>query len=277
MRARPAGDAALLVEADGPASGLAASVGAQRWPGIVDVVPAARTVLVKIQPGSWDLDELASRIAALPPGRPAAAEQPVIELPVCYDGPDLAEVARLAGLTVAEAAARHAGAEYTVGWLGFAPGFGYLTGLDRALCGVSRLARPRLRVRRLVAIAGRAGRRLPDGLTRRLAADRADLGPAVGSAAGTARAAGRPGCGCGSALSRNCPTSPAPHGPALIRETPGLTARRIRPGGSRPGGSQPGGSRPGGSRPGGSRPGGSRPGGSQPGGCRPAYRACPVA
>jgi biotin-dependent carboxylase-like uncharacterized protein len=112
-------------------------------------------VLVRTRPGSWDLDALASRILALQvrsanPAGPARAE-----LPVCYDGPDLAEVARLAGLSVAEVIARHAAAEYTVGWLGFSPGFGYLTGLDPALCDVPRLAQPRLRVPAgSVAIAG---------------------------------------------------------------------------------------------------------------------------
>jgi KipI family sensor histidine kinase inhibitor len=155
MRARPAGDAALLVETPGAAAGLAADIAAQRWPGVIDVIPAARTVLVRTRPGSWDLRELGRRISALPRRTVAPADQPLAELPVCYDGPDLAEVARIAGLSVPEVVARHAGAEYTVEWLGFSPGFGYLAGLDRALCGVSRLERPRLRVPAgSVAIAG---------------------------------------------------------------------------------------------------------------------------
>ena len=71
------------------------------------------------------------------------------------DGPDLADVARLTGLAVDEVIARHAAAEYTVGWMGFSPGFGYLTGLDPALAAVPRLAEPRLRVPAgTVAIAG---------------------------------------------------------------------------------------------------------------------------
>jgi KipI family sensor histidine kinase inhibitor len=155
MLARPAGDAALLVEADGVAGQLAADIVAQRWPGVLDAIPGARTVLVRITPGSGDLGELARRISALPRRAAAPGGQPLAELPVCYDGPDLAEVARIAGLSQAEVVARHAGAEYTVGWLGFSPGFGYLTGLDPALCGVPRLDRPRLRVPAgSVAIAG---------------------------------------------------------------------------------------------------------------------------
>ena len=72
-----------------------------------------------------------------------------------YDGADLAEVARLTGLTTDEVIARHAAAEYTVGWMGFSPGFGYLTGLDQDLAAVPRLDEPRLRVPAgSVAIAG---------------------------------------------------------------------------------------------------------------------------
>jgi KipI family sensor histidine kinase inhibitor len=155
MRARPAGDAALLVQADDLAGRLAAAVVAQRIPGVVDVVPGARTVLVTTEPGRLDLGELAARVLALPlpavgPGAAALAEFPVV-----YDGPDLADVARFTGLTVDEVIARHAAAEYTVGWMGFSPGFGYLTGLDPALAAVPRLAEPRLRVPAgTVAIAG---------------------------------------------------------------------------------------------------------------------------
>jgi KipI family sensor histidine kinase inhibitor len=69
----------------------------------------------------------------------------LVEIPVTYDGADLAEVAELTGLTPAEVAARHAAAEYTVAFCGFSPGFGYLTGGDPAL-DVPRLATPRTKV-----------------------------------------------------------------------------------------------------------------------------------
>jgi KipI family sensor histidine kinase inhibitor len=153
-RVRPAGDAALLVEADGRANRLAAAISAERGTGVLDVVPGATTVLVTTEPG-LDLARLAERILALPlPGAgPAAAA--AAEIPVVYDGDDLAEVARLTGLSPGEVVARHAAAEYTVGWMGFSPGFGYLTGLDPALARVPRLAEPRLRVAAgSVAIAG---------------------------------------------------------------------------------------------------------------------------
>jgi len=152
--ARAAGDAALLVQAEAAAGALAAALRAARLPGVLDVIPGARTVLVTTEPGSWELGALAERVAAVPVTAGAAAGRALAEIPVVYDGPDLADVARLTGLTVSEVTARHAAREYAVGWLGFSPGFAYLTGLDPAL-EVSRLDAPRLRVPAgSVAIAG---------------------------------------------------------------------------------------------------------------------------
>jgi KipI family sensor histidine kinase inhibitor len=154
-RWRPAGDAALLLEAEGVAARLAVAILTERVAGVVDVVPGARTVLVTIEPGSNDVGELAATLLGLtlPPGRPGEAA--LAEIAVVYDGPDLDEVAQLTGLSPGEVVARHAAGEYTVGWLGFSPGFGYLTGLDPVLASVPRLAEPRLRVPAgSVAIAG---------------------------------------------------------------------------------------------------------------------------
>ncbi len=164
---RAAGDAALLLEAgavsatdqDGNgAAAIAAVITAAELPGLIDVVPGAATVLVSVEPGSWDLADLAARLTALAaraaPGQPGPGPG-LATIDVCYDGPDLAEVAALTGLTVAEVVARHQAAEYRVGWLGFAPGFAYLTGLDPMLAAVRRLDSPRLRVPAgSVAIAG---------------------------------------------------------------------------------------------------------------------------
>jgi KipI family sensor histidine kinase inhibitor len=154
-RWRPAGDAALLLQAEGLAARLAAAILPVRPEGVLDVVPGAGTVLVITEPGSLDLAELAERLLALPLPPASRADAALTEIPVVYDGPDLDEVARLTGLTAGEVVARHLAGEYTVGWLGFSPGFGYLTGLDPVLASVPRLAEPRLRVPAgAVAIAG---------------------------------------------------------------------------------------------------------------------------
>ncbi len=154
-QARPAGDAALLVAADGVAARLASAIRARQFEAVLDVIPGARTVLVTTEPGRWDLGELAREILALALPAAVTGGSGLAEIPVVYDGPDLAEVARLTGLDPAGVIARHQAAEYTVGWMGFSPGFGYLTGLDSALHGVQRLARPRVSVPAgSVAIAG---------------------------------------------------------------------------------------------------------------------------
>jgi KipI family sensor histidine kinase inhibitor len=68
-----------------------------------------------------------------------------VTIPVVYDGPDLADVASRTDLSVEEVVRRHAAGEYVVAFCGFAPGFGYLTGLDPALC-LPRRTVPRTRI-----------------------------------------------------------------------------------------------------------------------------------
>ncbi|RJL34423.1 5-oxoprolinase subunit B family protein [Bailinhaonella thermotolerans] len=154
---RRVGEHALLVEtADlAEAHRIDARLRADRPAGVTEIVPGPRTVLV-VAPGA-DLARLRARLGELERGGngdPAAGIGEVVEIPVVYDGADLAETARLAGLDVDEVIARHTGTELTVGWLGFAPGFAYLTGLDPAL-RVPRLDTPRTAVPAgSVAIAG---------------------------------------------------------------------------------------------------------------------------
>ncbi len=95
--------------------------------GVVEVVPAARTVLV-VHDGSFDVSQLP------PPDPPDTAETgPSVTVPVRYDGVDLDDVARATDRSVDEVVALHTSALYTVAFCGFMPGFSYLTGLDRDL------------------------------------------------------------------------------------------------------------------------------------------------
>jgi KipI family sensor histidine kinase inhibitor len=148
VRILPAGDAAVLVElADLAEAGrLYASLRADPLPGTLDLVPATRTVLVTLDRAVTGPEQAAaalrSRSLADAPD-PAAGE--LVELPTRYDGPDLADVAALTGLTEAEVVGRHAGREWTVAFCGFAPGFAYLTGGDPAL-RVPRRETPRTAV-----------------------------------------------------------------------------------------------------------------------------------
>ncbi|WP_147917802.1 5-oxoprolinase subunit PxpB [Ruania zhangjianzhongii] len=153
---RPSGERAVLVELDSltAAHALSASILAAELPGVLDVVPAARTVLVTVHRAD-QLSRVATRLQQLArePGD-AAPEPATAAIPVVYDGADLAEVARLTSLSTAEVIARHSAATYTADFLGFAPGFAYLSGLDQSL-HVPRLDSPRTAVPAgAVAIAG---------------------------------------------------------------------------------------------------------------------------
>lgn len=155
IRSIPAGETGLLVESGYPAAQLGAAIAGARLDGLADVIPGARTVLVICDLALCSPAWLAEQISGLRVDRRSAQPGPVVEIPVSYDGPDLADVAELTGLSTEQVIAAHAAGEYAVGWLGFSPGFGYLTGLDQRLAGVPRLASPRPAVPAgSVAIAG---------------------------------------------------------------------------------------------------------------------------
>ncbi|MFJ9522258.1 allophanate hydrolase subunit 1 [Kitasatospora sp. NPDC101801] len=127
---RRVGADALLVRApDGEGvAALYAALLARRdeLPAITEIVPAARTVLLD---GLADPVLTRQRLAGweLPPHPPA--DGPLVELPTVYDGADLAEVAGRWGCSEEAAVRLHSSVEYRVAFCGFAPGFGYLTGL----------------------------------------------------------------------------------------------------------------------------------------------------
>ncbi|GAB7106997.1 allophanate hydrolase subunit 1 [Streptomyces phaeofaciens JCM 4814] len=155
-RVLPVGDDALLVEvtSGAEAEALHAELLRRRAAGLLgvrEIVPAARTVLLDglADPARWT-SELTG--AEIPPASAQAGE--VIELPVRYDGPDLADVAAHWGVPEQEVARIHAATEFRVAFCGFAPGFGYLTGLP-ARYDVPRRATPRTSVPAgSVALAG---------------------------------------------------------------------------------------------------------------------------
>ena len=118
-------------------------------PGVEEVVAGARTVLVI----GGTQDRLQEVVTGAPSSRRTPTGDP-ISIDVCYDGPDLEEVAQLTGLERSEVIARHSRAQYTVAFLGFSPGFAYMTGGDELL-RVPRRATPRTSVPAgSVAIAG---------------------------------------------------------------------------------------------------------------------------
>jgi KipI family sensor histidine kinase inhibitor len=151
--ARDYGDHALLLEFDSTAEVLAwtDAVREANLPGVVDIVPAARTVLIKLDASRYQgmarhrLGKLHLSPEAVEDAiRPVGSSADVV-IDVVYDGADLDEVARLTGLDPAQVVAAHTGTPWRVGFSGFAPGFAYLVGGDERL-HVPRRSEPRTRV-----------------------------------------------------------------------------------------------------------------------------------
>ncbi|MBQ1050443.1 allophanate hydrolase subunit 1 [Micromonospora sp. C51] len=182
MRIRPVGTHALLLDLAPPeerdpatptsqGAEVAATVEAWRaelWHRrelgelvAVEIVPAATTVLLDGVPDPPATAALiAGWTASAPPAgtttaAPTAASAPLVEVPVNYAGADLPRVADHWRTDVPGVVRRLRDTEFQVAFCGFAPGFGYLTGLPAELA-VPRLPTPRQRVPAgSVALAGR--------------------------------------------------------------------------------------------------------------------------
>lgn len=177
MRLLPSGSRGVLVELDDLRQVLALHARLQQaaLPGVVDLVPAARTVLLVLDPTVTAPPDVAAAVRALTAtgattagrdpgsaGAPAAGpvrtvqeagdrpppvpEPPVLEVPVVYDGQDLDEVGELTGWGADGVVARHTGTTWTVAFSGFAPGFCYAVADDGPAWQVPRRHEPRTRV-----------------------------------------------------------------------------------------------------------------------------------
>ena len=152
---RFAGTRALLVELSSLDSVLAlhAHLLGSPLPGQIDVLAAASTVLIKCDTRAHALKARAA-VERLELGAAPAASGEIVEIPVNYDGEDLAEVARLTGLSPEGVVNAHTGQLWTAAFGGFAPGFAYLVGEDHVL-DVPRRDTPRTAVPAgAVALAG---------------------------------------------------------------------------------------------------------------------------
>ena len=118
--------------------------------GGAEVVCGSATVLVHATAAGTELgslltlaktvrDDLSGRDPSTPPvGTPG-----VVTIPCRFDGPDLDEVAALAGCRPDEVVELLTARPLTAVVVGFSPGFAYLEGLPSALAGVPRRSRPR--------------------------------------------------------------------------------------------------------------------------------------
>ncbi|GAB3566338.1 5-oxoprolinase subunit B/C family protein [Spelaeicoccus albus] len=153
-----AGPTAWLIEMDSldDVVRLHAQLTAAPLPGQQEVLPAARTLLVRCgtrqsarraETGIADLrlSEATDRQSAPPDGRKS------VDIDVVYDGDDLRDVADRTGLSVEALVDAHTGKDWVGAFGGFAPGFTYLAGGD------SRLVVPRRDSPRTSVPAGAVG------------------------------------------------------------------------------------------------------------------------
>lgn len=129
--------------------------------GLIDLLPAYNSLTIFFDLKTWVRSDAAADdplaglkreiVAALSRGATAPAITPApttVSIPTCYDrefAPDLAELASRVHLSVDDVVRLHAGADYRVSCIGFAPGFPYLSGLPQQLA-MPRRVTPRTNV-----------------------------------------------------------------------------------------------------------------------------------
>lgn len=118
-------------------------------PGATEIVATFRSLCVNYDSLLTTGHDLEQAIRALVKQSGASSQvRRLWDIPVCYDpqyAPDIEEVARTVGLTAAEVATLHAGTQYHVYMIGFAPGYPYMGDLPANLRLPRRLD-PRTRV-----------------------------------------------------------------------------------------------------------------------------------
>ncbi len=143
MKLLPFGPGAVLAEYDSLDEVIAVAdlLREAALAGVVDVVPGARTVLVRHD--AVDRETLERLL--VPPVSYQRPSGVTVDIPVVYDGADLAEVAATTGMTVEQVIELHCSVTYTAAFVGFTPGFAYLVGLPVVL-RLPRRATPRTAV-----------------------------------------------------------------------------------------------------------------------------------
>jgi KipI family sensor histidine kinase inhibitor len=147
VRALRCGDTGLLLELGSldDVLGLYAALTDAPPRGVVDLVPAARTLMLHLDPAVTDPGSVERDVRAVTPRPEARGGGDLLEIPVVYDGADLDEVGELTGWGADGVVERHTADEWTVAFCGFAPGFGYLVS-DTGRWSVPRRSTPRTKV-----------------------------------------------------------------------------------------------------------------------------------
>lgn len=130
MRVLPFGDRAVLAEYDTLAETMDAfrALDAARPSGVRELIPAARTVLARIDPALISLRAAEQWLRDTQAIHAVTGIDESVTIPVRYDGPDLESTAEILGMSADELISRHSNAEWRCAFIGFAPGFAYLAG-----------------------------------------------------------------------------------------------------------------------------------------------------
>ncbi len=158
MRFMSAGDRAMVVEFGNEISerinnqvhGLEAKLTKSRIPGIVELVPAFRSLMIYYDPCKISFQELEKSIRGFGSILEYSKNQKkrILKIPCCYGarfGPDLKDMEEYTGLDRDEIIRIHSSVDYKIYMMGFLPGFVYLGGLDRRI-EMPRLKTPRVRI-----------------------------------------------------------------------------------------------------------------------------------
>ncbi len=148
-----ASDSSVLVSHDQPLRLFQALLPEAQLLGLTNLKLGFGSVLVEFDPFFTNPQELMNKLEMFRKKasrlRDATAPK-TVHVPVKYggeEGPDLTEVCEQTGLQAQDVLKLHQEQEYKVAFLGFTPGFAYLSGLDHAL-RVTRKAVPRLNVKK---------------------------------------------------------------------------------------------------------------------------------
>lgn len=148
---------AISPEISAKVRGLYMAVLSSDIPGITDLNPTYRSLMVEYDPEMILYEELTARLMALESRMEELSlpEPNILVVPTLYGGeeygPDMQTVMETSGLTQEEVIAIHTGTDYLVYMLGFSPGFSYLGGMDK------RIETPRLKVPRALIPGGSVG------------------------------------------------------------------------------------------------------------------------
>lgn len=151
----PAGDSALVAEfglvidesVNEQVHGMARWLREQNICGVLEVLPTFRSLMVYYDPLKISYQKLVRKLRACPDQMLAnrSDQKVILEVPCCYDGPDLDSMEELTGLSREQIIEIHSGVDYKIYMMGFLPGFVYLGGLDSRICA-PRLQTPRTRI-----------------------------------------------------------------------------------------------------------------------------------